>query len=565
MKMWITFLVIILTSCSRDNTESLTDIRVDRASLSLIVGESVQLTATPVPDEASADFVWTTDDETVATVTGAGLVFAVAEGSTNVVVSSRDGSVKVRIPVTVAKKTVPLVDIRLSVDEVSLSVGKTVTVIATPVPSDADATTFVWSSENELITSVSAEGVISGHDGGVTGVVVATPAGDVRKWLKVTVSGGNPVPPTAVLYHKTLTNMASYPELSVGGVGQYVAQGLNITANTSLVRLDKFYALGQRQVRYRVRFSADAKAVFRTDNNGDFEAYVDVPGKKIAIATRPATPAKTVDFLTPEHEYAIEIHRSYQQHKIRITDLTTGQSDELSAIHDGMGGVGKGVVHSGFYVGGQHDYYCFGLQSGAYMLVRQISVRAMECDFWLMIYGDSISEPEGYFPTATYPQSWTQRVMNRIKGSAVSSGRGGGNISDLTNRIKNELPFVKSKYVMVTIGTNGGNTETNLSVLVEYIRSQGAIPILNNIPCNESGTQMSTNQIIEKVRQKYGVKGCRFDLATSLDGDGKEVDKSMMYWENYTNGWGEIYHHPNEKGGQKMFERTWIDLPEIYE
>ncbi|MDR0699894.1 MAG: Ig-like domain-containing protein [Tannerella sp.] len=564
MKILITCLVVILTGCSRDNTESLTDIRVDRASLVMMVGESVQLMATPVPDEASADFVWTTDDATVATATGNGLVAAVAEGSTNVCVGNMDGSVKVRIPVTVGKKSVPIVSINLSVGEVSLSVGETATVVATPIPADADATTFVWSSENELIASASAEGVISGHDAGVTNIVVATPDGDVKKRIKATVSGGAGSP-TVVLYHRTLTDMASYPELSVGGIGQYVAQGLNITTNTALVRLDKFYALGQRQVRYRVRFSADAKAIFRTNNDGDFEAYVDVPGKKIAIATRPSTPAKTVDFLTPEHEYVIEIHRSYQQHKIRITDLTTGQSDELSATHDGVGGVGKGAVQPGFYVGGQHDYYCFGLQSGTCMLVRQISVRALECDFWLMIYGDSISEPEGYFPTATYPQSWTQRVMNRVKGRAVSSGRGGGNIGDLTDRIKNELPFVKSKYVMITIGTNGGNTEANLGALVEYIRSQGAIPILNNIPCNESGTQVSTNQTIEKVRQKYGVKGCRFDLATSLDGDGRQVDQSMMYWENYTNGWGEIYHHPNEKGGQKMFERTLIDLPEIYE
>src|SRR3546814_1832044 len=63
---------------------------------------------------------------------------------------------------------------------------------------------------------------------------------------------------------------------------------------------------------------------------------------------------------------------------------------------------------------------------------------------------------------------------------------------------------------MVTIGTNGGNTEENLSELVEYIQSQGAIPILNNIPCNESGTQIPINAVIEKVRQKYGINGCKF-------------------------------------------------------
>ena len=116
---------------------------------------------------------------------------------------------------------------------------------------------------------------------------------------------------------------------------------------------------------------------------------------------------------------------------------------------------------------------------------------------------------------------------------------------------------------MVTIGTNGGNTEENLSQLVEYIRSQGAIPILNNIPCNESGTQVPINAVIEQVRQKYGIKGCRFDLATSLEHDGQHVDKTTMYFEDYD--WGKIYHHPNVKGSLQMYTRTLLDVPEIYQ
>ena len=132
--------------------------------------------------------------------------------------------------------------------------------------------------------------------------------------------------------------------------------------------------------------------------------------------------------------------------------------------------------------------------------------------------------------------------------------------------MKNELPYIQCDYVMVTIGTNGGNTEENLSELVRYIREQGAIPILNSIPCNESGTQIENNQLIEQVRKKFGINGCKFDIATSLNGDGKEVDKSMMYWEDYTGSYGwQIYHHPNEKGGESMYKQTLIDIPEIYE
>jgi hypothetical protein len=259
----------------------------------------------------------------------------------------------------------------------------------------------------------------------------------------------------------------------------------------------------------------------------------------------------------------VEVHRYYQKSSISIIDLYTGQSAEISATMDGAGGAGRGAVGKGFFVGRQYDYYCFGLDRGTCLTVKQVCVLAGESGLSLLIYGDSITEPEGYFPTSDFPHSWTQLIMAHIKGPSMSSGRGGTTIKELLERIKNELPFIKAKYVMVTIGTNGGNTEENLSALIEYIQASGSIPILNNIPCNESGTQVKENALIEKVRNKYHIKGCRFDLATSLAHDGMQVDTSAMYFEDYN--WGKIYHHPNVKGSLLMFTRTLVDIPEIYD
>ena len=87
----------------------------------------------------------------------------------------------------------------------------------------------------------------------------------------------------------------------------------------------------------------------------------------------------------------------------------------------------------------------------------------------------------------------------------------------------------------------------------------------DNIPCNESGTQIENNKLIEKIRQQEAINGSLFDIATSLSNDGQQVDKSLMYWEDYSGSFGwQIYHHPNEKGGKNMFERTLKDVPEIY-
>jgi hypothetical protein len=213
------------------------------------------------------------------------------------------------------------------------------------------------------------------------------------------------------------------------------------------------------------------------------------------------------------------------------------------------------------------DYYCFGLLRGTSMTVRRTEVLSTPEKVFLMIYGDSITQPDGYFPRKDFPQAWTMQIASNVKGKAVCSGRGGCTINEVLLRIPNELPYIRPEYVMVTIGTNGGNTEENLSRLVEYILSQGAVPILNNIPCNESGTQVAANELIARVREKYGLKGCKFDLATSIAGDGLEVDKSMMFWENYPpevfNGW-QVWHHPNSKGGTAMYLRSRQDVPELY-
>ena len=454
-----------------------------------------------------------------------------------------------------------LSNINVSKTALNLKVGETELLKAAPVPAVANQLSFQWGSADNTIAMVS-NGLVKAIKAGTTTITVSYR--DVQKTIPVTVTDLEVPEKEAVLYQKILNNSSSIPEMILNGVAQYNAEGLNVTGKNNIVKLDKFYALAERRVQYKVKFSADAKAIFRS-SEGDFNAYVDVPNKRISIATNPAKEI-AVNFLQANREYLVEVYHIYQESKLRIVDVLSGQMAEVAAINDGQGGAGQGVLQPGFGVGMQWDYYCFGLTGGTSMLVKQVVVYALKKKVKLLMYGDSITQPEAYFPTKDFPQAWTQQVINRLGGDAMSSGRGGAQIDMVANYIKNELPFIKAKYVMVTIGTNGGNTEAKLTQLVNYIKSQGAIPILNNIPSNESGTQVTESLLIEQVRNKSAIKGIRFDLATSLVGDGKQVDKATMYWEDYTGSYGwQIYHHPNEKGGKKMFDQTLIDMPEIYQ
>ncbi len=452
-----------------------------------------------------------------------------------------------------------LENIQLNKASLTMRVGDKEQVIAYPVPSVAHQPTFQWSSSDESVATV-VNGLVEAV--AVGKAVIGVQHEQVHVYLPVTVEAAEPEPGN-VLYDVRL-NQNPVPELQLNGVAQHTAEGLKVTGTGGVVKLDKFYALAERMVRYRVKPAHDAKMIFRS-SEGDFNAFVDVPKKRISIATSPVS-EQPVPFLEGNREYIVEIYHIYQQAKVCIIDIGTGEKVDISVTNDGQGGVGAGALQNGFAVGMQWDHYCFGLVEGSSVMVTRITVCALKKSVNVLLYGDSITQPEGYFPTADFPEAWTQKIINRLKGNAMSSGRGGGTITMVLDYIKNELPYIDAKYVMVTIGTNGGNTEENLTELVHYIREQGAIPILNNIPCNESGTQIDNNELIGKVRAKLGVNGCKFDLATSINGDGVEVDKSLMYWEDYSGSWGwQVYHHPNEKGGKKMFERTLIDIPEIYE
>lgn len=456
--------------------------------------------------------------------------------------------------------------ISVSKSELTMMVGDKESLKASVVPSVAVQPTFSWISQDPSVASVSA-GVVKAVGAGKTVITVSAMGKNAD--IKVTVtepqsSEGH------VIYNLNPKTDNQSPELLLNGAGMYTNEGLLINKTGQRVMLDRYYALAERKGCYEIRPSADAVMKFSASQE-NFRSYVNIPEKTITLCGSPKNLVVNADFLEGDRDYLVEAINEYNRSTLRITDIKSGKSAFVSGVSDGTGGCGKGSINNESSSYGMHwDHYCFMLDGGSQMLVKRLYVCSLKNDVQLLIYGDSITQPEGYFPVSIFPRAWTQQVIAKLGGNAIGSGRGGGTINEVLNYIKNELPYIKTKYVMVTIGTNGGDTEENLSELVDYIKSCGAIPILNNIPANESGTQIEINRIISKVREKKGVNGCRFDIATSINGDGLEVDKSKMFWEDYTGypapmtGW-QIYHHPNELGGDAMFAQTLIDIPEIYE
>ena len=124
-------------------------VTLDKTSLSLAVGETVQLTATVKPDDATdKNVAWTSSDESVATVAN-GMVTAVKAG--NATVSAQCGGKTAKCIVTVI---VPVTSITLDKSSLTMAVGETSVLTATIMPDNATDKTISWSSSDPSVVKV---------------------------------------------------------------------------------------------------------------------------------------------------------------------------------------------------------------------------------------------------------------------------------------------------------------------------------------------------------------------------------------------------------------------------
>ena len=100
----------------------------------------------------------------------------------------------------VALKAIPMTSLALSQTSVALSVGETLTLGATHEPADANVTALTWSSSNEAVATVSADGVVSAVGAGDAIITVADPTQPslVSASATIRVEAPAPAPKTGV-------------------------------------------------------------------------------------------------------------------------------------------------------------------------------------------------------------------------------------------------------------------------------------------------------------------------------------------------------------------------------
>ena len=141
------------------------EITVNEPSLNMFVDQTIQLKASP----SDLTFTWSCEDNSVATVSGNGLVTAVGEGATFIIVHS--GNMTCRVPITAATR-IPLRDFVLNKDEIDTNPGMRIEMWFTIDPPNAnDASLPDWRSLNNNVATVDYKGVVSGAGEGTTEII----------------------------------------------------------------------------------------------------------------------------------------------------------------------------------------------------------------------------------------------------------------------------------------------------------------------------------------------------------------------------------------------------------
>lgn len=165
---------------------AVTGITLDNTTLSPHTGESKKLQANVAPNNAyELGVEWSSSDTSVVSVSRDGVVKASRAGSATITATTVDGGFTATCEVTVLANSVT--GITLDYTELTLQGGKKKMLTCTVAPENADNKSVTWSSSDEKVATVSANGLVTAVSGGTATITATSADGGYTASCKVTV------------------------------------------------------------------------------------------------------------------------------------------------------------------------------------------------------------------------------------------------------------------------------------------------------------------------------------------------------------------------------------------
>jgi len=210
--------------------KTVTGVALNKDALPLTVGKTEKLIATVSPTNAANKAIsWTSSNTSAATVSTAGLVTAVAVGTSVITVTTLDGSFTDTCDVTVssASTTVPVTGVTLDIKSKTIPYGGTVQLTAKVQPTNATDPAVTWTSSSSSVATVSTAGLVTAKGLGTATITVKTHDGSKTATASITVV------PSISLDKSSLALDAGHSAKLVATIGPSTASNKTVTWTTS--------------------------------------------------------------------------------------------------------------------------------------------------------------------------------------------------------------------------------------------------------------------------------------------------------------------------------------------
>lgn len=262
-------LLAFLPACEKQpDTTPVTGITLEPTSVELIDGESITITATVTPSDATNQQVkWSSGNPSIQVSNGK-VTTSFKPGTATTLINGRpalgkgtitattvDGNKKAKCQITVYAKTVPVAGIRLSETSLQLNKGDSRTLSATVQPDNATDNAVQWTSSDNSVASVDQNGTITAVSGGKATITAS--AGGVSASCSVNVN----VPVTSIRLSSIILTLEK---------GQFAVLTATVSPEDAM---DK-----------NVQWNSDDPSVATVDQNGRVTAINDGRAKITASA-----------------------------------------------------------------------------------------------------------------------------------------------------------------------------------------------------------------------------------------------------------------------------------------
>lgn len=259
---------VLFSACDKQSgTVPVTGITLDPASVELVEGESVTVTAIISPaDATNKQVIWSSGSPSIKVSNGTittsfspdAPTFLIngkrALGQFSIIAATADGNKKAKCQVIVYAKTIAVTGIRLSETSIKLNKGENRTLKATVQPENATEKTVQWTSSDNAVATVDQDGTVTATGGGKA--TISATSGGVSASCSVDVY----VPVTSISLSANLISLAK---------GSFAVLTATVSPDDAM---DK-----------TVQWSSDNPAVATVDQNGKVTA-VDVGKAKITAS-----------------------------------------------------------------------------------------------------------------------------------------------------------------------------------------------------------------------------------------------------------------------------------------